>query len=109
MTDHPDIVERLSELADGYEEIAELDEAAAEITRLRAEAEALRKALVELVACEQQREEISRRKQRRENSRFAHPEAARAIKAEHSEWKVRKSRAWNCACAAIAATKEQQA
>lgn len=67
MTDHPDIVERLSELADGYEEIAELDEAAAEITRLRAEAEALRKALEVadrtfaengLIACHAARQEI---------------------------------------------------
>ena len=78
---------------------------AGDFERLRAEAEALRNALAELVACEQEREDISRRKQRRENSRWSNPEGARAITAQHQGWKVRKFRAWNCARAAIDATK----
>lgn len=130
MTDHTHIVERLMALAviaadiragdtaefyvarrpvseHNYKEaLAVLRETLdAEITRLRDEAEALRKALTELVACEQEREDISRRKQRRENSCFAHPEKARAIKAEHQAWKARKFRAWNASRAAIDATK----
>lgn len=64
----------------------------------------LRAALLELLAVEEEREDISRRKQRRENRLLAHPERARAIKAEHEAWKVRRYRAFNEARAAI--TKE---
>lgn len=59
-------------------------------------------ALVELLAVEEQREDISRRKQRRENRLLAHPERARAIKAEHEAWKVRRYRAFNESRAAAA-------
>ena len=58
--------------------------------------------LRELMAVRQMREDISRRKQRRENSRFRNPEGARAIVAEYQVLKVRESRAWNAARIALA-------
>ena len=106
MTDHPDIVERLTELADGYEEIAELDEAAAEITRLRAEAEALRKdaeryrwLLAEHERIDPMAAIVWKWKCERSSSEWVNSASPQSIN-EHIDTQLR---------AAIAATKEQQA
>ena len=58
--------------------------------------------LRELVACKQLREEVSRRKQRRQCSIVRDPQEVRAVAALHHECKVREFRAWNAARAALA-------
>lgn len=58
--------------------------------------------LRELVAVKQMREEISRRKQRRECSMFRDPAEVKAVAELHQECKVREYRAWNAARAAMA-------
>lgn len=62
----------------------------------------LQAALAEMLAVEEQREDIARRKQRRENWAVKNPGKARAVKAEHEAWKVRRFRALNEARAAVA-------
>ncbi|MBC7603277.1 MAG: hypothetical protein H7255_11550 [Ramlibacter sp.] len=59
-------------------------------------------ALRELCAVKEMREDISRRKQRRENSPFRNRAGALAVRAAHDECKVREYRAWNSASAVIA-------
>lgn len=60
-------------------------------------------ALRELVAVEQEREEISRLKQRRACTRLSDAGIAerRRVQALHDAWKVRNYRAWNVARAVI--------
>lgn len=62
-------------------------------------------ALTELVAVKQLREEVSRRKQRRQCSIVRDPSEVRAVAALHQECKVREYRAWNAARALVAAAK----
>lgn len=57
--------------------------------------------LCELVAVKRLRDDIARRKQRRENGRFRNPEAFKAIKAEHAECMERERKAWRAAMAAV--------
>lgn len=61
--------------------------------------------LVELVAVKQMREEVSRRKQRRECSIARNPVEVRTVKAMHQACKEREFRAWNQARAVIRASK----
>jgi hypothetical protein len=64
--------------------------------------EALEAVIFELIAAQEMREDNSRFKQRRENSRFRNPAKAKEITDRHEAWKVRNFRAWNAARAAIA-------
>lgn len=59
-------------------------------------------ALKELIACKEMHEDYLRRKQRRANSHFHNPEAARELQAQHEAWKTRQARAWEAARAVIA-------
>lgn len=67
-----------------------------------ADAQSALDALRELVAVKQEREEISRRRQRRTHSHISNPEEVRAVKALHEACKVREYRAWNAAHSVIA-------
>lgn len=58
-------------------------------------------ALRELVAVKQMREEVSRRKQRRECSPCRNPAEFKAVADLHLACKVRESRAWNVARAIV--------
>lgn len=61
-------------------------------------------ALRELVTVKQLREEVSRRKQRRECSIFRNPAEVHAVATLHQECKAREFRAWNFARSVIANT-----